>query len=106
MMRRDRARVLLISLLLGAIFVGAWQAAVVRQPKGKGLPGPAAVAVEAWQMVRHPFYDNGPNDKGIGLQLGASLGRLRATGLRPKFLEKMEHSNVRVDPRIFAMDRD
>jgi nitrate/nitrite transport system permease protein len=67
---------LLISLLLGAIFVGAWQAAVVRQPKGKGLPGPAAVAVEAWQMVRHPFYDNGPNDKGIGLQLGASLGRL------------------------------
>jgi ABC-type nitrate/sulfonate/bicarbonate transport system permease component len=27
-------------------------------------------------MVRHPFYDNGPNDKGIGLQLGASLGRL------------------------------
>jgi len=76
MMRRDRARVVLISLLLGAIFVGAWQAAVVRQPKGKGLPGPAAVAVEAWQMVRHPFYDNGPNDKGIGLQLGASLGRL------------------------------
>ena len=77
-MRRDRARALLISLLLGAIFVGAWQATVVRQPKGKGLPGPAAVAVEAWEMVRHPFYDNGPNDKGIGLQLGASLGRLMA----------------------------
>ena len=77
--RHDAARpraALLISLLLGAIFVGAWQATVVRQPKGKGLPGPAAVAVEAWEMVRHPFYDNGPNDKGIGLQLGASLGRL------------------------------
>jgi pilus assembly protein CpaF len=38
-------------------------------------------------------------------ETGTSLGRLRATGLRPKFLEKMEHSNVRVDPTIFAMDR-
>ena len=37
-------------------------------------------------------------------QNGRSLGRLRTTGLRPKFLEKMAHSNVTVDPRIFAMD--
>ncbi len=77
-MRRDRVRVLLISLLLGALFLVAWQAAVARQPKGKGLPGPVAVSVAAWEMVRHPFYDNGPNDKGIGLQLAASLGRLAA----------------------------
>ncbi len=30
-------------------------------------------------MVRHlasPFYDNGPNDKGVGLQLAHSLGRV------------------------------
>lgn len=27
-------------------------------------------------MVSNPFYDNGPNDKGIGLQLAASLGRV------------------------------
>ena len=33
---------------------------------------------------------------------GRSLGSLRATGLRPKFLEKMQHNNVTVDPRIFA----
>ena len=33
---------------------------------------------------------------------GRSLGTLRATGLRPKFLEKMQHNNVTVDPRIFA----
>lgn len=36
---------------------------------------------------------------------GRSLGRLRPTGLRPKFLEKMAHSNVTVDPMIFATDR-
>jgi pilus assembly protein CpaF len=33
---------------------------------------------------------------------GRSLGGLRATGLRPKFLEKMAHQNVAVDPRIFS----
>ncbi|HET7387884.1 MAG TPA: CpaF family protein [Nocardioidaceae bacterium] len=35
---------------------------------------------------------------------GRSLGRLRATGLRPKFIDKLAHSNVKVDPMLFAMD--
>jgi pilus assembly protein CpaF len=35
---------------------------------------------------------------------GRTLGRLRATGLRPKLLEKLAHNNVHVDPMIFAMD--
>jgi len=35
---------------------------------------------------------------------GRSRGSLKATGLRPKFLEKMSHANVTVDPRLFAMD--
>jgi len=35
---------------------------------------------------------------------GRSLGRLRATGLRPKFLDKLAHVNVKVDPMLFAMD--
>jgi pilus assembly protein CpaF len=35
---------------------------------------------------------------------GKAQGFLRSTGLRPKFLEKMEHSNVHVDPMLFAMD--
>jgi nitrate/nitrite transport system permease protein len=29
-------------------------------------------------MLADPFYDNGPNDKGIALQFGASLARLAA----------------------------
>ncbi|MCB0905927.1 MAG: CpaF family protein [Nocardioidaceae bacterium] len=33
---------------------------------------------------------------------GRSRGTLKATGLRPKFLEKMSHSNVTVDPMMFA----
>jgi pilus assembly protein CpaF len=35
---------------------------------------------------------------------GKAKGFLRATGLRPKFLDKMEQSNVHVDPMLFAMD--
>ena len=33
---------------------------------------------------------------------GKALGGLIPTGLRPKFLEKMTHSNVTVDPLIFS----
>jgi len=29
-----------------------------------------------WDLVSNPFYDNGPNDKGIGFQLIASLKRV------------------------------
>ncbi|MEJ7775695.1 MAG: CpaF family protein [Nocardioidaceae bacterium] len=36
---------------------------------------------------------------------GRALGRLRSTGLRPKFLDKMTYANVTVDPMIFATDR-
>jgi pilus assembly protein CpaF len=35
---------------------------------------------------------------------GRAQGFLRSTGLRPKFLEKMEHSNVHVDPMIFSTE--
>jgi pilus assembly protein CpaF len=36
---------------------------------------------------------------------GRTLGRMRATGLRPKFLEKMAEVNVAVDPLLFHTDR-
>ncbi|HET8717201.1 MAG TPA: CpaF family protein [Nocardioidaceae bacterium] len=35
-------------------------------------------------------------------QNGRSLGGLVATGLRPKFLDKLAHANVHVDPMLFA----
>lgn len=41
-----------------------------------GLPTPAQFAGLAWRHLSDPFYDNGPNDKGIGIQLMHSLGRV------------------------------
>jgi pilus assembly protein CpaF len=44
-------------------------------------------------------------DHGAGFDAeGRTRGRLRSTGLRPKFLEKMAHANVSVDPSVFSRD--
>jgi nitrate/nitrite transport system permease protein len=40
------------------------------------FPTPAAMAETAWQNLSDPFYDKGPNDKGIGIQIGYSLTRV------------------------------
>src|ERR1051325_7320086 len=40
------------------------------------MPGPLDVAAKLWEHLRRPFYDNGPNDKGVGIQLAYSIGRV------------------------------
>lgn len=45
---------------------------------GGELPAPVPTLKVMWQMIQDPFYDYGPNDKGIGLQLGSSLLRVFA----------------------------
>jgi nitrate/nitrite transport system permease protein len=40
------------------------------------LPGPFATFAVLWEMLKNPFYDYGPNDKGIALQLFSSLGKV------------------------------
>jgi nitrate/nitrite transport system permease protein len=42
------------------------------------MPGPLDVAARLWEHVRDPFYDRGPNDKGIGIQLAFSIARVGA----------------------------
>jgi nitrate/nitrite transport system permease protein len=74
--RTGQLRVVAYSVLLGLAFLAVWQALTGLAPAGKGLPGPLAVGRTAAEMLANPFYDNGPNDKGIGLQLLASLGRM------------------------------
>ena len=41
-----------------------------------GFPTPAQFAATAWKHLSNPVYDNGPNDKGILIQLGHSLARV------------------------------
>jgi nitrate/nitrite transport system permease protein len=60
-------------LLLLVLFWGLLSGLV-----GKELPGPLSTLKVFWQLVSDPFYDNGPNDKGIAIQLGSSLLRVFA----------------------------
>jgi nitrate/nitrite transport system permease protein len=41
-----------------------------------GFPTPLQMGAAIVKHLGDPFYDNGPNDKGVGLQLGYSLGRV------------------------------
>ncbi len=83
----------LSALLLGA-FLGAWQLAVggtgtgqkmdpeyaalmgITAKGGSAMPTPFDIVAEMWRHMSDPFYDKGPNDKGIGIQLGFSLARV------------------------------
>jgi nitrate/nitrite transport system permease protein len=40
------------------------------------IPNPASTWIVFKELVADPFYDYGPNDKGIGIQLLSSLGRV------------------------------
>ncbi len=95
-------RAALVSLMLLVLLLGSWQLATKpptvggssagmtpeqieyakmmgKAPgaeKSSGFPQPLDVLKSSWTHLSNPFFDNGPNDKGIGLQLGASLGRV------------------------------
>ncbi|HUW16771.1 MAG TPA: CpaF family protein, partial [Actinomycetes bacterium] len=45
-------------------------------------------------------------DHGMGFDdEGRSLGQLKSTGLRPKFLDKLAASGVHLDPQVFAFEK-
>ncbi|HEU0184645.1 MAG TPA: nitrate ABC transporter permease [Blastocatellia bacterium] len=57
------------------ILLGIW---AVVSGVSQSLPGPFATLKVLARMLADPFYDNGPNDKGIGIQLVSSIGRVFA----------------------------
>jgi nitrate/nitrite transport system permease protein len=90
-----RLRAAIVSVALFGVFIGIWHlstratAAVadmspayaklmgITASEGKSaMPGPAEVGARLWQHLKRPFYDDGPNDKGLGIQLGYSIARV------------------------------
>ncbi|MBX3514658.1 MAG: nitrate ABC transporter permease [Xanthobacteraceae bacterium] len=95
MMRSLSFRAGIVSILILVLFLGAWHLATsgssaVQQmdpeyaklmgltaTQGKSaMPGPLQVGATLWKHLTNPFYDNGPNDKGLGIQLAYSIGRV------------------------------
>src|SRR5438105_7915533 len=90
-----RFRAAIVSIVLFAVFIGVWHLATrptarvasmspeyaklmgLTATQGKSaMPGPADVGAKLWEHLKRPFYDNGPNDKGLGIQLGYSITRV------------------------------
>ena len=92
----ERIRALIVSLLILACFIGAWHiattptagsvkvdeeyaklvGAAAATGQKSAFPTPADFVRTIGGHLANPFYDNGPNDKGILIQLAHSLGRV------------------------------
>jgi nitrate/nitrite transport system permease protein len=88
-------RAAIVSVALLVLFLGAWHIGTrgtgqtasmspeyaklmgLTATQGKSaMPGPIDVGAQLWEHIKSPFYDKGPNDKGIGIQLGFSIARV------------------------------
>src|SRR5206468_6349362 len=97
MTRSLTLRAAFVSILIFATFMIAWHLATrgtgtiaqmdpecaklmgATSTHGKSAkPGPLDVGAKLWEHLKRPFYDNGPNDKGLGIQLGYSIARVGA----------------------------
>jgi nitrate/nitrite transport system permease protein len=96
MLKSEKLRALILSLLILGVFLAAWQigtmpftsAQVVDDEYAKlvgaaastgqksAFPTPMDVGRKLAEQLSDPFYDKGPNDKGIGIQLAWSVGRV------------------------------
>jgi len=65
---------MVLSLFCLLLFLALWQ--LYSTVGNEKFPSPLVVADHAWYFLSDPFYDNGPNDQGIGYLVGFSLGRL------------------------------
>jgi nitrate/nitrite transport system permease protein len=67
----EKAKSILFACIGLAIFCGFWS--ILSIYTEAALPGPTATLTVLYEMLSDPFYDYGPNDKGIGLQLFVSI---------------------------------
>ncbi|WP_019503434.1 nitrate ABC transporter permease [Pleurocapsa sp. PCC 7319] len=72
----DNVKALLLFLLSLGIFLLFWEMGAKLKWFAKGMPTASLTIQELWYWVTHPFYDNGPNDLGIGWNLLISLRRV------------------------------
>jgi nitrate/nitrite transport system permease protein len=61
-------------LVVIGLLVLIWQ--MLGSRPGASLPSPSKVVQDTWELIIHPFYDNGGNDVGLAWQLLASLKRV------------------------------
>jgi bicarbonate transport system permease protein len=65
---------ILTPLITALILLAIWQ--LWTSLPGATLPSPLRVVQETWKLILYPFYDRGGTDKGLFLQVFASLQRV------------------------------
>jgi nitrate/nitrite transport system permease protein len=96
MLKSEKLRSLILSLLILGVFLAAWQigtmpaartqavddeyaklvGAAASSGQKSAFPTPMDVGRKLLEQLSDPVYDKGPNDKGIGIQLAWSVGRV------------------------------
>jgi nitrate/nitrite transport system permease protein len=96
MLKSEKLRALILSLLILGVFLAAWEVgtmpaastqtvddeyaklvgAAASSGQKSAFPTPMDVGRKLVEQLSDPFYDKGPNDKGIGIQLAWSVGRV------------------------------
>ncbi|QUY44102.1 nitrate ABC transporter permease [Acaryochloris marina] len=72
----ENVQALLISLLSLGLFLVFWEVGANAKIFSKGMPNATETIGELWFWISDPFFDNGPNDLGIGWNLLTSLRRV------------------------------
>jgi nitrate/nitrite transport system permease protein len=75
-LENENVKALLLFLLSLGIFLLFWEIGAKMKWFAKGMPTASLTIEELWYWVTHPFYNNGPNDLGIGWNLLISLRRV------------------------------
>ncbi len=71
---KNLAKNLIPPVVVLIAFLVIWEMLCSRP--GAGLPPPSRVVTEAWDIIAHPFYDNGGTDKGLFWHIAASIQRV------------------------------
>jgi nitrate/nitrite transport system permease protein len=72
--RSEWGDAILLPLTAFVLVAGVWF--LLSHTVAPFLPDPIRTFVRSWDLIRAPFFDNGPNNKGIGWQVLYSLGRV------------------------------
>lgn len=76
LLRNENFLSFVLFFVSGIIFLGVWELGATFELFSKGVPTASKTFEEFWWWVTNPFFDNGPNDLGIGWNLLISLRRV------------------------------
>ncbi|MBD1821370.1 nitrate ABC transporter permease [Cyanobacteria bacterium FACHB-DQ100] len=76
LLQNQNLQAIVLFLVLLTALLGIWELGVNLQIFSPVMPSASRTIADFWNWISDPFYDNGPNDKGVGLHLIASLQRV------------------------------